>query len=426
MGCELYDPFSYGNCVKDVVKSVAGDAFHSIAESFGEAADHAVNWLWSQLSAATAVHLGGPGFSREIGMTAAIAAVVALGLFLIQLIQSVLRRDAGGLARAGKGLVVAFVGGAVSIAVVNALLGATDALSAGVVRVATGQNLPGLGRLILGANVLTSVVTGPASLLLLSLGCIVATVVVYCALVVRKVLIVVTAVFAPVAFAGSLADITVSWTRRWIETTVALVVSKLILVLIFVIGYGMLVQGVGQSGSGAGQEVTQVISGVIVLLLAGFAPWVALKVVQFTGGHALQLRGLGATATAGLVATTRMAQKAAPYVARAATVGASSPGGMGGIGATTAPGADVVEQSASIPETALLLGMISGTIGGESAGAATSGVPADPSGRDDDAASSSCGEGARGAGPASHPDPLEISSPAAMAPADGPGEGGDS
>ena len=127
---------------------------------------------------------------------------------------------------------------------------------------------------------------GAAALLLLSLACIVATVIVYFALVIRKVLIVVTAIFAPLAFAGSLADITVSWTRRWIETTVALIVSKLILILIFVAGYGILIEGVGQAGSGTTQKVTQVISGILVLFLAGFAPWSALKIVHFTGEHA--------------------------------------------------------------------------------------------------------------------------------------------
>ena len=62
------------------------------------------------------------------------------------------------------------------------------------------------------------------------------------------------------------------WVRRWVEVTVALVVSKLVLVLIFVVGYFMLVQGVGQAGSGVSQQVTQVVAGAIVLALAGFAP----------------------------------------------------------------------------------------------------------------------------------------------------------
>jgi hypothetical protein len=169
---------------------------------------------------------------------------------------------------------------------------------------------------------------GSAALLLLSLACIAAVVIVYVALVVRKVLIVVTAVFAPLAFAGSLADITVSWTRRWIETTVALIVSKLILVLIFVAGYGILIEGAGQAGSGVTQKVTQVISGILVLFLAGFAPWLALKVVHFTGDQAHQLHSMGASAVGGVAAGGRMAYKAAPYAQRMAAPGSSGGGAM--------------------------------------------------------------------------------------------------
>jgi type IV secretion system protein TrbL len=341
MGCEWYNPTTYRDCASSVAKAAAGDAFHSIAQSFGLAADHAVNWLWSQLAVATAVHLGGPGFDLELGIIGAIAGTVAVALFSIQIIQSVLRREPGGLARAAKGLVVAFIGGGVAIAVVNLLLGATDGLCAGVVKLATGTDITGLGRLILGPNALTATVYGSAALLLLSLAGIVASVIVYVALVIRKVLIVVTAVFAPLAFAGSLADITVSWTRRWIETTLALIVSKLILVLIFVAGYGILIEGAGKAGSGATQKVTQVISGVLVLFLAGFAPWVALKVVHFTGDHAHQLHSLGSSAVGGVSAGGRMASKAAPYAQRLAAPagGAAAMKGSAASGTTAGAGA---------------------------------------------------------------------------------------
>ena len=139
-------------------------------------------------------------------------------------------------------------------------------------------------------------------MLLLALAILAAVVVVYIALVVRKVLIVITAVFAPVAFAGSLADITVGWVRRWVEVTVALVVSKLVLVLIFVVGYFMLVQGAGQASSGVSQQVTQVVAGAIVLALAGFAPWLALRLVHFTGDHAQQLHAMASASVGGAVA----------------------------------------------------------------------------------------------------------------------------
>ncbi|MST31257.1 hypothetical protein GHK86_00735 [Acidimicrobiaceae bacterium USS-CC1] len=318
MSCSLINPLSYRSCAGDIAKSVAGDAFDSIAKSFGHAAQSATQWLWAQINVATAVHLGGAGFSTVLGMVAAIAGTVAVGLFVIQIIQSLFRREPAGLGRAIRGLLVAFIAGGVSVAVVNLLLAATDALCTGIVQTAVGTDPAGLGRLVLGSSAtaaLVGMVSGPggaAGVLLLALAILVAVVIVYVALVIRKVLIVVTAVFAPLAFAGSLADITVAWTRRWIEFTLALVFSKLILILIFVIGYFMLIKGVGQAGTGVTQEITQVVSGVIVLALAGFAPWLALKVVHFTGDHATQLHAMSATTAGGALAVGRMGQKAVP------------------------------------------------------------------------------------------------------------------
>jgi type IV secretion system protein TrbL len=318
VSCSLINPLSYGACAGSIAKSVAGDAFDSIAKSFGHAAQSATGWLWAQINAATAVRLGGAGFSTVLDMVAAIAGTVAVGLFVIQIIQSLLRREPAGLGRAIRGLLVAFIAGGAAVAVVNLLLGATDALCDGVVQTAVGTDPAGLGRLVLGSTAtaaLVGLVSGPggaAGVLLLALAILVAVVIVYVALVIRKVLIVVTAVFAPLAFAGSLADITLAWTRRWIEFTLALIFSKLILILIFVIGYFMLIKGVGQAGTGVTQEITQVVSGVIVLALAGFAPWLALKVVHFTGDHASQLHALSATTAGGAMAVGRMGQKAVP------------------------------------------------------------------------------------------------------------------
>ena len=345
MSCSLINPLSYASCAGDIAKSVAGDAFASIATSFGHAAQSATEWLWGQINAATAVHLGGAGFSTVFGMVVAIAGTVAVALFVIQIVQSLFRREPAGLGRAIRGLLVAFVAGGAAVAVVNLLLAATDALCSGVVRAAVGTDPAGLGRLVLGSSAtatLVGMVSGPggsAGVLLLALAVLAAVVIVYVALVIRKVLIVVTAVFAPLAFAGSLADITVAWTRRWIEFTVALVFSKLILILIFVIGYFMLIKGAGQAGSGVTQEITQVVSGVIVLALAGFAPWLALKVVHFTGDHASQLHAMSATAAGGALAVGRMGQKAMPAMGAAtsklsagsgnATTNGDTPGSTG-------------------------------------------------------------------------------------------------
>src|ERR1700674_2731803 len=103
MACSWYDPASYATCAGDVAKTVAGDAFDSIAQSFGHAAASATNWLWDQINAASAVQLGGAGFATVIGIVSLIAGTVAVALFVIQLIQTVLRREPAGIGRALRG-----------------------------------------------------------------------------------------------------------------------------------------------------------------------------------------------------------------------------------------------------------------------------------------------------------------------------------
>jgi hypothetical protein len=329
MACALWNPIG---CAADVAKSAAGDAFSSIAHDFGQTADSAVNWLWAQTTDATAVHVGGAGFSLDLGIVATIAATVTVGLFVIQVATSTIRRDPSGLGRAAKGLVVAFIGAGVAIGTTNVLLAAVDSLSAGVVQAATGESLPQVGHAVLAGSTLAAATSNPAGIIIFSLAALIAVAIVWAALTVRKVLIVISAVFAPLAFAGSLADVTASWVRRWIEVTVALIVSKLILVIIFVVGLDMLVKGVGQAGSGRAQSATQAVSGLLVLALAGFAPWLALKLVHWSGDHFHQIHGLASTSAAGANKAVQAPQKAMPWVTTAGA-GAGAVAGAGALGA---------------------------------------------------------------------------------------------
>ena len=127
MGCGVPpfgDPLS---CVTDVAggaaSSISGDFFGAIAKDFGQAADGATQWLWNQIGSATEVSLvSGPGrntFYFYLGLVGSIALVVATGLFVVQIIVSVLRTDAQGLRKALTGLLVAFLGGSFAIGYSN-------------------------------------------------------------------------------------------------------------------------------------------------------------------------------------------------------------------------------------------------------------------------------------------------------------------
>jgi len=322
--CDVLHPLG---CAGGIAKAAAGDAFASIAHDFASTAASAVDWLWGQLGQATAVQLSGSGFRLDAGIVTAITAVVAVGLFTLQVTASVLRRDPGGLGRAARGLLVAFVAGGAAVGVTAAALDAVDQLSAGVVQAATGGSITQLGQALLSGPSIATATTNPAALMLLALAVLAAVVIVWVALAVRKILVVVSAVFAPLAFAGSLADITIAWTRRWIEVTAALVLSKLLLVLVFVVGLGMLVGHLGQAGTAGTQTATQVIAGVLVLALAGFAPWMALRIVHFGGDHLGQLHTLASTTTHGARSMVAAPQKVAAVASSPASLAAALPGG---------------------------------------------------------------------------------------------------
>ncbi|MHB1446632.1 MAG: hypothetical protein ACYCZV_13395, partial [Acidimicrobiales bacterium] len=250
----------------------------------------------------------------------------------------------------------------------NTALVAVDALSAGVVQTAMGTDIAGAGPKLLDAAAIGQL-SNPAVLMLVSMAAIAAAVIVWFALMVRKVLIVVSAVFAPLAFAGSLADITVSWTRRWIETMAALVFSKLVLVVILVVGWGVLDAGAGMAGSSAGQGLTQLAAGLLILTVGGLAPWMALKLVHFSGEQFHHLHGLAGSATGGAASALAAPQKVAAWKATAAGLGAGPPvrtglAGAGGTrssanpssGAPTAQATGLIVGSGSSEATGLIAG----------------------------------------------------------------------
>lgn len=321
MSCAPWDPVG---CASDIAKSAAGDAFGSIAKDFARAAGSAIDWLWGQASSATVVHLGGTSFRVDAAIVGAIAATVAVGLFVLQVAASAVRRDPGGLGRAVKGLFVAFIGGGLAIAITDLLLSMVDSLSNGVVQAATGDSIDKLGHSILSSGLILTATGNPAALMLLSLAVLVSVIIVWAALMIRKLLIVVSAVFAPLAFAGALSDVTSSWVRRWIEVMAALIMSKLILVLIFVIGAGMLVHGEGQSGNGTAQTSTQAVTGVLVLALAGFAPWIALRLVHWSGDQFHHLHSMAAASSAGAQKAVMVPQKAAAWSSSGFASGAAA------------------------------------------------------------------------------------------------------
>jgi len=363
--------------------SVTNSVFSSVATAFGNTADSAINWLWAQMSSSTSVTLGGAAYGLDLGLVASIAAVLCVGLFVIQLVVSALKQDGGGIGRALRGLAIATVGCAVTLATLDLLLAGVDQLCAGVVQVATGGSIATLGAKIIGPALFTGLVAGPGAILILSLIAICAVAVVWFALVVRKMLIIITAIFAPLAFAGGVADLSRGWVRKWLEAMLALVFSKLILILIFVIGLGVL-GGMGSPANAHGlSAITNDITGLLILLVAGLSPWMALKIVHFTGDHMAGVAGSATHATSGASSIIGAPQKMASMKWAAQSLGgaqqkAGAPMGRGVPMTSTTPGttggATTAASGASAGGSAGVGSAAAAGAGATTAGVATAGV----------------------------------------------------
>ena len=153
MSCTGPNAFNPICRIGEVATSAANDAFSNIAGWFGKAASQATTWLWQEIGSATSVNLDSPQLGTDLFATSAIAVVLSLALFLVQVIMSVLRREPSGLGRAAKGLVVALVASVFALAVTRILLGVVDSLSEGVVSYAMDTNIAGLGTQLAIVNI---------------------------------------------------------------------------------------------------------------------------------------------------------------------------------------------------------------------------------------------------------------------------------
>ncbi len=304
-------------------QALVTNSFNAIADQFGQAANAATTWLWSQIDDATRLDLSSPDLLREMGTTAAIAGVLCLGLFVIQVASATLRQEPGGLSRALKGLLISAFGSAAALASTRVLISAVDAVSDGIVTATMGTNMQGIGQKL--ALTQMSSGTNPVVTVLLAMAVLCSVVVVWAAMMIRKMTVLIAAVLAPLAFAGAAADVTRSWVRRWIEFTIAMIAAKLLLVIILAIGVAVL-NGAGTAGPGATQSATQLATGALILLLGGLAPWVAVKMFHFAG-DALQAAHMTASqATTGANTLMAMPQKASRlYFQGRAIIGSPRP-----------------------------------------------------------------------------------------------------
>ncbi len=263
---------------------VVAAPFNYLAASAGAAAKWMFEGVWSVFDASTVVDLTRPGFVVVYNVLFGVAVFVMLLFFLLQLITGLLRRDPGALARAVTGLGKSVIGSFLVVAVTGILLTVVDQLSVGIVQ-ATGSSMEGLGAKIatlgLGLTAVNVGSPGAGAVVTIFLAglAISGTALLWFSLLVRKALLLVLIVLAPIALSGGVWDVTRGWASKWAATVVALAVSKLVIVVVFLVATAQLASPVAFDL----QSIGDPIAGVVLMFVAAFAPYMCYRFVSFMG-----------------------------------------------------------------------------------------------------------------------------------------------
>lgn len=316
--------------------------FDWLAQVLAQAAAWLFTQMWSVLDSTTFVDLNRPGYVSVYNLVFGLAIVLMLIFFCLQLLTGLIRHEPGTLARAAVGLGKSVLGSFLVVGLTATLLEITDKLSVGIVQ-ATGHTMAGMGDRIAGlTDALSGFVSsepGTGVILTIILGglAVAAALVVWFSLLIRKALLLVAVVFAPIAMAGFSWDATRGWFGRWASFVVALCCSKLVLVVVFLLAVNQTDAPIDKGLA----SVSEPIAGIALLLVAAFAPYLAYKFISFIGFDISHAMASEQEAKSALTHPMPLAV-GAPLASRARAVLGGSSGGSG----PAAPGTDAAAPSA--------------------------------------------------------------------------------
>ena len=364
--------------VISTVCDIAGDAagalvsapFDWLAQGMGHAAGWMFEAVWKVFDSTTMVDVTSSQYTKVYNILFGVAVFVMLGFFMLQVIGGMIRREPAALSRAALGLAKSILGSFVALALLATALEITDQLCIGIVN-AAGTNMEQMGDrialLTTGLVGLNLAAPGEGAILTIFIAglAIGAAGIVWISLLVRKALLLIAIVFAPVAMAGSSWDHTRGWVSKWASFVIALIMSKVVLVVIFLLATAQ----VSAPIDGDIQSVSEPIAGVVLMLMAGFAPYMTYKAINFMGFdmyHAMSAEQEGKSA---LNRPMPIPMNRAPSSQPSKVLDGGSSGGSGG--STTPPS----PAAGSGPSTGAP-GASSGGGGASTGGAVAGGVAA--------------------------------------------------
>ncbi|QDZ14690.1 conjugal transfer protein TrbL [Humibacter ginsenosidimutans] len=282
--CDVPVISSVCDAVGEGAASLVAAPFDWLAQAMGAAAGWLFEAVWSVFDTTTLVDVTKPGYIAVYNLLFGIAVFVMLIFFCLQLITGLIRRDPTALTRAALGLAKSVLGSFVVITLTALLLEVVDQLCIGIVQAAgettesMGDKIALLAAGLVGINIAAPGVGAIITIFMAGLA-ITAAAIVWLSLLVRKALLLVAVVFAPLAFSGASWDASLGWIGKWAMFVVALICSKLVLVVMFLVAITQVSAPIDADLA----SVSDPIAGIVLMAMAAFAPYLTYKFIAFVG-----------------------------------------------------------------------------------------------------------------------------------------------
>lgn len=270
--------------------SLISAPFDWLAQAVGGAAQWMFEGVWALFDTTTLVDITEDGYIDVYNVVFGLAVLITFAFFCLQLIGGLIRREPGALGRAATGMAKSVLGAFILVTITATLLEIVDQLCIGIIQ-ATGTTLEEMGgkiaALIAGLTTIQITAPGAAAIIIIFLAflAITAAAIVWFSLLVRKALILILVVLGPIALAGAGWDVTRGWFSKWASFVLALIFSKFVVVLVFLVAITQVNAPIDLDLA----SIADPVAGIVLMFIAAFAPYMCYKLLAFAGADMYHL-----------------------------------------------------------------------------------------------------------------------------------------
>ena len=294
-----------------------GDKLADAIQSAAEAGVDLILWfldtLWAMIQGLTSPQVNADFMYAWAGRIFYISLPLLTIFFIAQLLQAAIKRSLAEIGKAVTGVIIAVIGTIISLPMVAYLTRGFDTLADGLIETAMedtrdgfsqplfgdatgseifGQVTTGVG--IAGAGMFAIAIVGGAFVFMFASLVIIGTLALFLALLIRTNLLYIMVVIGPIMLAGIPWRATQKWAVRWLSIVVALIFTKLGVVIVMAVGSGALTSSLVGGFDGDAGEATDVLALMgqflgagVMLIVAALTPVATFAFFDFLGENAV-------------------------------------------------------------------------------------------------------------------------------------------